>query len=57
MKSDYNLEFNQVVTVEPVIYGDFMVPNADPRVYAEIEDFKLVIFSIIMKKFNLMKLF
>jgi dynein heavy chain, axonemal len=44
MKSDYNLEFNQVVTVEPVIYGDFMVPNADPRIYAEIEDFKLVIF-------------
>jgi dynein heavy chain len=44
MKSDYNLEFNQVVTIEPVIYGDFMVPNADPRIYAEIEDFKLVIF-------------
>ena len=42
MKTDYNLEFNQVVNVEPVIYGDFMIPNADPRVYAEIEDFKQV---------------
>lgn len=42
MKSDFNLEFNQVVTVEPVIYGDFMIPNADPRIYAEIEDFKQV---------------
>ena len=43
MKIDFNLEFNQVVTVEPVVFGDFMIPNADPKIYAEIEDFKQVI--------------
>ena len=42
MKADFNLDYSQVVSVEPVIYGDFSVPNADPRVYAEINDFKQV---------------
>jgi dynein heavy chain len=40
MKAHFNLEYSQVVTAEPVIFGDFMIPNADPRVYAEIDDFK-----------------
>lgn len=44
MKVDFNLEYNQVVTVEPVIFGDFMIPNADPRLYAPIDDFKQVNF-------------
>lgn len=39
MLEDYNLEYDKVVTVEPVIYGDFMIPNADPRLYSEIDDF------------------
>jgi dynein heavy chain len=43
MKSEFNLEFSQVITREPVIYGDFMIPNADPKIYAEVEDFKQVI--------------
>lgn len=42
MKSDFGLDFKDVITVEPVIYGDFMIPNADPRVYAEINDFKMM---------------
>ena len=45
MKVDFSLEYNQVVTVEPVIFGDFMIPNADPRVYAVIDDFKQVNFN------------
>ena len=44
MKEDYNLEYEQVITAEPVIYGDFMVPNADPRIYTEIDDFELVLY-------------
>lgn len=42
MKSNFNLDYSEVVQNEPVIYGDFMVPNADPRIYAEINDFKQV---------------
>lgn len=40
MKQDFDLEYEKVVPVEPVIYGDFMFPSADPRIYAEISDFK-----------------
>lgn len=48
MKTDFNLEFTQVIVKEPVIYGDFMIPNADPKIYAEIEDFKQVNFLLIL---------
>ena len=40
MKKDFDLDYEKVVPVEPVIYGDFMFPSADPRLYAEIDDFK-----------------
>ncbi len=42
MKIDFNLEYSQVITVEPVIYGDFIVTNAETKVYMEIDDFKAV---------------
>lgn len=32
------LKYGDVVTSERLIYGDFMVPGADPRVYAQITD-------------------
>ncbi len=32
------LTYADVVTTERLIYGDFMVPGADPRVYAPIQD-------------------
>ncbi len=32
------LSYGDVVTAERLIYGDFMVPGADPRVYAPIAD-------------------
>jgi len=38
MAIDFGIEYEKVVTAEPVIYGDFLVPNADPRFYIEIED-------------------
>ena len=52
MKEDYNLEYDKVVLVEPVIYGDFMVPNADPRLYIEIDDFPAVIYYFILSVIN-----
>ena len=42
MKIDFNLDYSSVITVEPVIYGDFMTPSGDSRIYAEINDFKIV---------------
>lgn len=42
MKNDFDLEYENVVPHEPVIYGDFMFPSADPRIYAEIDDFKAI---------------
>lgn len=43
MKSKFNLEYAQVITTnEPVIFCDFLIPNADPKVYAEVTDFKHV---------------
>lgn len=42
IKNNFNLEYSEVIQTEPVIYGDFMVQNTDTKVYAEINDFKLV---------------
>jgi dynein heavy chain len=42
MTADFGVDYSKVVTVEPVIYGDFTVPNAEVKVYAEIDDFKLM---------------
>ena len=51
MKNNFNLEYSEVVKNEPVMYVDFMIPNADPRVYAEISDFKHVNLIEFFKKF------
>ena len=42
IKNSFNLEYSEVVHIEPVIYGDFMIKNTETKVYAEINDFKLV---------------
>lgn len=42
IKSNFNLEYNDVIENEPVIFCDFMIPNADPKVYTEVTDFKHV---------------
>ena len=39
MKADFNIEFEEVVTKEPVIYGDFMSTSmGDNKPYIEIDD-------------------
>ena len=38
MKTDFKIEFEEVVPKEPVIYGDFMSGVGDNKPYIEIED-------------------
>ncbi|XP_064629143.1 dynein axonemal heavy chain 1-like isoform X2 [Lineus longissimus] len=38
MKTDFLTEFSEVVTLEPVLYGDFMVAAVDNKLYVEIDD-------------------
>lgn len=35
---DFNCNFHEVVPLQPVLYGDFMNPGADTKVYTVIED-------------------
>lgn len=35
---DFGCKFEEVVTCQPVLYGDFMIPGADPKVYTLIKD-------------------
>lgn len=37
MSRQLDLNWNEVVSVEPVIFGDYMVPGADPKIYTEIK--------------------
>lgn len=37
-KAHIGLPWEEVVPTPHLIYGDFMIPNADPRVYTEIDD-------------------
>jgi dynein heavy chain len=48
MKHDFDLEYKDVITNETIIFGDFGMPNADPKMYAEIDDFKAVINRFIL---------
>jgi len=36
----FDRKYEDVVTTERIIYGDYMVPGADPKVYASITDMK-----------------
>lgn len=38
VEEKFGLTYSQVVTKEPVIYGDYMIPGADPRIYEEVDD-------------------
>ena len=44
IKKNFNLDFKEVSSTELIVYGDFLIPNADPRLYAEINDFTQVKF-------------
>lgn len=34
---EFNCSFEEVVPCQPVLYGDFMIPGADHKVYTLIE--------------------
>jgi hypothetical protein len=38
----FKFDYKEIVTNEPVMYCDFMIPNADPRIYSEVDDFSRV---------------
>ena len=42
LASEFSMTWDDVVKDSPMIYGDFMVPSADIRVYAEITDYTKV---------------
>ena len=42
IKTNFSLDFKDVSSTDLIVYGDFIIPNADPRVYAEISDFTQV---------------
>eukprot|EP00794_Sanderia_malayensis_P012733 gene12733-14038_t len=39
IKTSFDVDFESVVPSDILIYGDFMVPNADVKVYAEVTDY------------------
>ncbi|TPX58491.1 hypothetical protein PhCBS80983_g03079 [Powellomyces hirtus] len=43
MSHDIGMVYADVVTSEPLLYGDYMTPGADPKVYTEIKDMKRLV--------------
>ncbi|TPX59753.1 hypothetical protein SpCBS45565_g07659 [Spizellomyces sp. 'palustris'] len=43
MASQVGMNYSEVVTTEPLLYGDYMTPGADPKVYTEIKDMKRLV--------------
>ena len=42
----FSISYDEVVTREPLLYGDFMIPNAEIKLYGEITDDKKVTFFL-----------
>ena len=42
MKAAFSIPFENVVKSDSLIYGDFMVPNADVKIYGEVTDYEKV---------------
>ncbi|KAJ3159379.1 Dynein heavy chain 1, axonemal [Geranomyces michiganensis] len=43
MTNHVGMLYADVVTSEPLLYGDYMTPGADPKVYTEIKDMKRLV--------------
>ena len=39
---------DEVLSTQPLLYGDFMVPNSDTKIYEEITDYNKVLFIHIL---------
>ena len=42
MTTSFNVLYEDVVNTVPLVYGDFMIPNTDNKIYAEITDYDKV---------------
>ena len=42
LTSAFDLEIDDVISSDILIYGDFMVPNSDIKMYSEVTDFDKV---------------
>lgn len=38
LEMDFGLKYNDVVTAGRLFYGDYLIPGADPKVYAQVAD-------------------
>ncbi|RKO93938.1 dynein heavy chain, N-terminal region 2-domain-containing protein, partial [Blyttiomyces helicus] len=43
MEEDLQMGWGEVVNVEPLLYGDYLTPGADPKVYTEIKDMRRLV--------------
>ena len=48
MKSDFDLEYTDVVVKEPILYGDFLTVGVDNKPYVEMENYEKVVACIIL---------
>ena len=42
MTTGFNVVYEDVVDKIPLVYGDFMIPNAENKIYAEVTDYSKV---------------
>jgi dynein heavy chain len=42
MTSGFDVAYEDVVDKNPLVYGDFMIPNAENKIYAEVTDYSKV---------------
>lgn len=43
MDDTLDMRWDEVINSEPLLYGDYMVPGADPKIYAEVKDIKRLV--------------
>jgi dynein heavy chain, axonemal len=43
MLETLQLSWQEVISTEPILYGDYMVPGADPKIYTEIKDMRRLV--------------
>jgi dynein heavy chain len=43
MKSNLNVEWEDVVKVDPILFGDYLTPGAEPRQYVQIKDLRRIV--------------
>ena len=51
MAANFQMKYKDVVTQEPIIYGDFMTQNIDVRPYIEIVDHVKVLYNTILSPY------